>query len=132
MSRFYISICLIPDLDDQLSSRLSARKVGLGLLHARSSEGVLMEDVDFHDALAHDIEEERRVLSALLGGGHVVRHGRTEKFDILLCELEERDWRNRAGSISEGNERSFPLQDLEVIVEPVHGDQYTVYRTNSG
>ena len=128
----YIPICLIPDLNDQLASRLSAREVGLGLPHALSSERVFMEDVDLHDTLAHDIEEELRVVSALLGGDHVVHHGRTEELDVLFCELEERERRDSAGSISEGNERPFPLQELEVIVEPVDGDLCTVCRMNSG
>ena len=91
-----------------------------------------MEDVDLHDALAHDIEEELRVASALFRGDHIVHHDWTEKPDVLLCELEERERRDSAGSISERNERSFPLQELEVIIEPMDGYQYTVYRMNSG
>ena len=81
-----------------------------------------MEDVDLHDALAHNIEEELRVASALLGGDHVVHHDWTEKPDVLLCELEERERRDSTGSISERNERPFSFQELEVIVEPMDAD----------
>jgi len=33
--------------------------------------------------------------------------------------------------ICEGNERSFPSQEFEVIVEPGHGDQGTVHMMTS-
>jgi len=36
-----------------------------------------MEDVDLHDTLAHDIEEELGVVGTLLGSDHVVHHYRT-------------------------------------------------------
>ena len=116
---------LIPDLDDQLAGRLAAGEVGLSLFHALGSEGVLAEDVDLHDTLAHYIEEELRVVSALLRSDHVVRHGRTEKLDVLLHKLERRERWDSTGSISEANEGPFPLQELEVIVESVYGDQHT-------
>ena len=85
-----------------------------------------MEDIDLQDTLAHDIKEKLRVVGTLLGGDHVVHHGRAEKLDVLLCKLEERERRDSAGSISEGNEGPFPLQELEIIVEPARGDQCTV------
>lgn len=91
-----------------------------------------MEDVNLHDALANYIEEELRVISALLGGDHVVHHNRAEELDVLVRELEERDWRNGAGSVSEGNERPLPLQEFEVIVKPARGNQHTTYGMNAG
>lgn len=91
-----------------------------------------MEDVDLHDTLAHDVEEELRVVGALLRSDHVIHHGRTEKPDVLLHKLEGRERGDGTGSISERNERSFPLQELEVIVEAVHGDQHTVGRIDPG
>ena len=113
---FYM--CLIANLNDQLPRRLSARKVGLGLLHTLSTEGVFVEDVDLHDTLAHDIEKELGVVGALLGSDHVVHHYRTQKLDVLLSKLEGRERRDSAGGIPEGNECPFPLQHLEIVVEP--------------
>ena len=83
----YISICLVPDFEDQLASRLSARKLGLGLSHTLGSEGVLVENIYLQDTLAHDLGEELGVVGSLLGGYHIVVHGGTEELEVLLCEL---------------------------------------------
>ena len=90
-----------------------------------------MEDVDLHNTLAHDIEEELGVVGALLRRDHVVHHRRSEKPDVLVRKLEERERGDSAGSIPEGNECSFPLQELEIIVEPVHGGQHALAKMNS-
>lgn len=123
---------LIADLDYQLACRLSATQVSLGLSHALGTERVLVEYVDFHGTLAHDVEEEVGVMSALLRSDYVIHHYRAQKPDVLLRELEERERRYRARSIPQGNERSFPLQELEVVVEPGRGNRYTVCRTDLG
>jgi len=92
---------LIPDLNDQLASRFAAREVGLGLFHALGCEGVLVEDVDLHDTLFHDIEEELGVVCALLRSDHVVHHDRTEKLDVLFSKLEGRERWDSTGSVTE-------------------------------
>ena len=66
-------------------------QVRLGLSHGLSAEGVLLEDVDLHDTLAHDIKEELGVVGALLGSHHIVHHDRTQELDVLLCEFEDRE-----------------------------------------
>ena len=109
---------LVADLEDQLARRLSARQIALSLLHALGSEGILVEDVDLHDTLAHGLEEELRVVGALLGGDHIVGHDRTGELEVLVRELEGRERRGRTRSVSERNERSFPLQELKVLLEP--------------
>jgi len=62
---FYVPTGLITNLDDQLARRLSARWVDLGQ-HTLSGEGIFVEDVDLHHALAHSIEEELGVVGILL------------------------------------------------------------------
>ena len=80
---------LIADLDDQLACRLSATQVSLGLSHTLGTERIFAEYVDLHGTLAHDIEEEIGVMSALLRSDYVIHHYRTQKLDVLLRELEE-------------------------------------------
>lgn len=67
-----------------------------------------MEDVDLHDALTHDVEEELGVMTTLLRSDHVVHHDRTQKLNIVR-KLQGRDRRDRARSISQRNEGAFPL-----------------------
>ena len=112
---------LVPDLYHQLSSRLSASQVGLGLPHTLRSKGILVEDVDLHDTLGDDVKEELGVVTAFHGSDQVAPQHRTDEFDVLLCKFEEREWRGRAGSVAENNDGSFPLQQLEVIFEAGRG-----------
>jgi len=84
-----------------------------------------MEDVDLDDTLAHNIEEELGVLGTLLGGDHIVEHGRASKLDVLVHKFERRERRDSTRSVSERNERSSPLQELKVLVEPGYGNQRT-------
>ena len=109
---------LIADFYDQLSCRVSAGQVGVGLLHTFCSERVLVEDVDLHDTLAHDVKEELGVVRSFLGSGQIVHHGRTDELHVFLCEFEERKRRDHSRSVSERDERSFPFKELEVLVEP--------------
>jgi len=131
MRTLHVPTRLITNLHDQLARRLSARQIGLGLLHTPAREEIFVEGADLRDALAHSIEEEIRVVGTLLGGGHVVHHRRTQELDVLLCKRKGREQCNSAGGISEGNRDSFPLQEFEVIVKPGHGDQGTTHMMTS-
>ena len=92
---------LIADLNYQLSNRLSAGQVGLGLPHAFRSERVLFVDVDLHHALAHGVEEELGVMGALLGSDRVVHHRRTDELDVFLREGEDGERGDNSGRVSE-------------------------------
>jgi len=81
----------------QLFRRLSAGKIGLGLLRVLSREGMFVGGVDLRDALAHSIEEEFEVVGVLLGSDRVAHHYRTQELDVLLCEHEGREKWDGAG-----------------------------------
>ena len=58
-----------------------------------------------------------------LGSDHGVHRFRTQELDVLLRKPEGRERWDSGGGICEGNERSFPPREFEVIAEPGHEGQ---------
>ena len=133
-------LSLVCNLDEELSDRLSASEIPLRLPYAVRAERIFIVDLHLQLALRHEAEELGRVQPAFFGGVDVVAHaaqhiGRvftacvykgslrwSKELEILLDELERRHRRNCAGRVTHGDQRPFPPEQFEVVLEAAYSD----------